>query len=240
MKVVQKTEGLPAEVQATIETYFSTPIKIVNGQECDIRLVSVREDEAKRLARLVLDVMPERSLEIGLACAASTIAIASARRFAGLSVPHVVLDPYQNTLSGGVGLQEVEKAGLSNHIEWKEIASEHFLPAAVSRGEKVGLVFDDGSKQIGHTITNAFWIDRILPVGGIVAFHDGLLYSHAVAARYLVQERGYEIIDLSGGISWRRVARQVRYAHKLGVNYSLGAIPSMFRSMIAFRKTTEG
>src|SRR5437762_11520653 len=115
-----KTNGiLPAEVVRQIATYYEDPIKAgLDGKEVDIGLVSLARDEALVLAKLVSEYSPERSLEIGLGAASSSIAIAAARKCKQLTVRHITLDPYQESRSNSIGLVEISKAGLDDWIQW--------------------------------------------------------------------------------------------------------------------------
>src|SRR2546423_5235353 len=189
--------ALPAEISQAIERFYERPIKLdINEQSHDIRLTSPTKSEASILAQLVCAFTPERSLEIGMAAAASCVAIATARKSLGLSAKHIALDPYQQTDAGSLGLCEISRTGLDDYVSWIPERSENYLSRAAARGEKFDLIFIDGGHDIGQTVTDAFYAHRTLNQHGFVAFHDSCLFSTAAAVRYLVRECNYSLIPL--------------------------------------------
>lgn len=101
---------------------------------------------------------------------------------------------------------------------------------------KVDFVFVDGAHDIGQVVMEAYWINRLLRPGGTVAFHDGLLASGSVAARYLVSECGYSVVDASES-KLRRGMRLVTLRHipAVGPWHWLHVVPRMCRSLIVLR-----
>ena len=229
---------VPETVSALIDRFFATPLKLDrNGQTHDIDRSSLRRDEALMLASLICDLRPTISLEIGLAEGGSCVAICSARRDCGILEPHLALDPYQETRTGGAGLLELERLGLRSAVDWRPEHSENYLHGAVKRNEtNLEFAFVDGGHQVGQKVTDTFYLDKVLQSGGVIAFHDGLLPSTAAAVYYLVKERGYSIIQLPADDSLRRLARSVKHGFRLGWWYSTRVIPSMYRSLVALKK----
>src|SRR2546430_6434928 len=103
-----KPSRLSGEIRQAIENYYADPIKLdINERQHDIRLTSLTKSEAMMLAQIVCALTPQSSLEIGMAAAASCVAIATARKSLGLSAKHIALDPYQQTDAGSLGLCEI-------------------------------------------------------------------------------------------------------------------------------------
>jgi predicted O-methyltransferase YrrM len=235
---VQTFDQVPATVSDLIDQFFANPLKLDrNGEPHDIDRSSLRRDEAVVLTSLVHSLRPEKSLEIGLAEGGSCVAICAARRDCGIPERHIALDPFQETLTGGAGLLELEKLGLRNTVEWLPERSENYLHGAVNRGETdLDFAFVDGGHQVGQKLTDAFYLDKLLRPGGVIAFHDALLVSTAAAVYFLVKERRYSIISLPEDNASRRLLRSVKHGLRLGWWYSTRVIPGMCRSLVALRK----
>jgi predicted O-methyltransferase YrrM len=228
---------LPSEVSHVIQTFFAQPIKLdANQAQHDIRLSALTESEARLLAQLVLTFAPGRSLEVGLAGASSCVAIAAARRHIGLSEKHIALDPFQQTSSGSLGLLEIERAGLADYVSWFPERSENYLGAAAASGEKFDFAFVDGAHDTGQTVTDAFYIHRILNPGGLVAFHDSSLFSTGAAVYYLVLECGYSVLPLPADSAIKRIGRSLHYVTSVGPWYARHVAPKLHGGLVALRR----
>jgi len=209
---------VPSHVSQLIDHFFETPMKIDRkGELHDIKRSSLRRSEALTLAALVYDLRPEKSIEIGLAEGGSCVAISASRRHLQLFAPHVVLDPFQETLTEEAGLIELKRLGLQDAIIWYPERSESFLHNQWERG---GTDFDFAFVDGGHDVGQ----------------NDALLFSTASAVYYLVKECGYSIIALPADGRLFRILRSIRYAFRLGRWYSLHVIPVLCRSLVALRK----
>ncbi len=230
--------ALPKTVAEIIGDFFASPIKRDRiGSGHDIRSSSLRQVEAEALARLVLALRPERSLEIGLAEGGSCVAITAARSALGLEHKHLALDPYQEKLTAGAGLLELARLNLTRNMAWIEQRSENYLHHLVEAGgPSLDFVFVDGGHDIAQKLTDAFYVDRSLNPGGVVAFHDMLLFSTATAIRHLVQERAYVPVAMPKDNVVRSMARSLRYAIPLGRWYAMKIVPKSCRSLVALRK----
>jgi predicted O-methyltransferase YrrM len=229
---------LPVAIVRVIDAYYHEPLKAgLDGRLQDIRVFSLTREEALTLAKLVYTHSPEKSLEVGLGAASSAIAIAAARKERQISQRHVSLDPYQETRSSSVGLVEISKAGLKENIEWLPERSEVFFSDAARKNVKYDLVFVDGAHDIGQTVTESFFIHRMLNPNGIVIFHDSLLFSTAAAVRYLMLECNYHLLALKPDSPLKTVARMIRYTPVLGPWYTTRVVPKMYRSLVALQRS---
>ena len=104
------------------------------------------------------------------------------------------------------------------------------------RGEKWDLVFVDSGQDVGQTITDAFYVHRLLRAGGIVVFHDGLLTCRAAAVKYLIDDCGYQIVKLPKDSFLKTTARSFKYASSLGMRYVKTVVPCMHRSLVALQR----
>jgi predicted O-methyltransferase YrrM len=222
-----------------INDFFASPVKLgTDGKEYRPSSTSVHFGEALTLHNLVLKLGSTRTLEIGLALGGSAIAIGEALESRGGESHHVALDPYQRAF-GHVGVSELERLGLSQRVEALSVHSEEFLQEAVIEGRRFDLIFNDGPHSIGHKVTNTFFADRCLEVGGVLAFHDAFISSTATSVRYLVAERDYEVIPLPSDSKVRRSLRMLKYGLAFGRWYGLHIVPFTCRSLVALRKTSE-
>jgi predicted O-methyltransferase YrrM len=233
-----ETESLPNDIVSTISDFYRTPLKFDRrGEQHDIRRSSVRYTEALTLALLVYAFPPMNSLEIGLGTGGSCVAIATTRRHLGLRSSHLALDPFQETDAGGSGLLELQRLSLDSGVRWLCQRSECYLHEKWQRKEMdLDFAFVDGGHQVGQKVTDAFYLDKVLRPGGVIAFHDGLLISTAAAVYFLVRECGYSIVAVPRDGRFRWFLRSVRYGLRLGWWYSTRVVPRLCRSLIVLKK----
>lgn len=237
--VVQANGKLPAEVVRVIDKYYANPIKIgLDGRPQDSRLFALSHQESVILAGLVYSYAPADSVDVGLGAASSAIAIAAARMSLGLRSKHISLDPYQESRSGSVGLVEISNASMDAFVDWLPERSESFFSASIAENKKYDFVFVDGAHDIGQKLTDSFYIQQVLNPGGLVVFHDGLLFSTSVAIKYLVTQCNFRLLFLPADSKLKRAARMVRYLPSLGPWYASRVIPKMHRSLVALTKVS--
>jgi predicted O-methyltransferase YrrM len=222
--------------QASLNDFYSSPLKKgEDGSEHFINRSSLSRDEVEALAAIVEKYKPEKTLEVGLALAASCAAIIMAKRSAGLKERHIALDPFQDNLTKNAGLLELKRLGLLGDLDYRREFSETFLTNAYTANQKFDFIFIDGSHTIGQAVTDAFLSDKVLNPGGLIAIHDAILFSTSASVKYLLWEKGYELV-LPAKYSYKVIGRMVKYLLKLGRWYCWHAIPRIQRSVIVLRK----
>ena len=154
-------------------------------------------EHAEELSRVVRDEGASSTLETGMAYGVSTVAIASAH-----SGEHVAIDPHQRTSWRGVGLLNVERAGLDERVRLVEEPSEAALPRLAAEGLELDLALLDGLHLFDHTLVDFFHADRMLRVGGIVVFHDTWMPAVQQAASYVLTNRAYQRIGAGDDRMW--------------------------------------
>lgn len=126
--------------------------------------------EGQFLQKLVREVSPTVSLEVGLPYGISALFIC------GVLKPgsqHIVIDPYQNTDSwDGIGIKNLRQAGYDDMVRLIEQPSYRALPQLEAGGQRIDFAFIDGWHTFDFTLVDFFFIDQMLKVGGIVAFDD--------------------------------------------------------------------
>lgn len=234
-----KLAALPEAVETELERFFANPTKRgEGGGEKDIGLVALARKECDLLARIVVSAKAVETLEVGLAVGSSAVAILAAKRWAGIGGTHTAVDPFQQDF-GNIALIEIERSGLSCGFSFVPKCSEDYLPWAHAQGKRFDFVFVDGAHTIGQKVTDAFLVVRVIRPGGLVAFHDGLLFSTAAAVRYLIRECDYRLVRLRPDSRFKSCARRVRYISALGAWYCQKIIPHMYRSVVLLRAPSK-
>ncbi|MDB6074820.1 MAG: hypothetical protein JWO89_2460 [Verrucomicrobiaceae bacterium] len=127
--------------------------------------------EQQELYRLVAEHRPKFSVEVGLAAGYSTLsmlqAIADKKCGKLLSI-----DPFQISDFKGAGLMNVRRAGLDDFHLWWERMSHYSLPILAESGAKVDFALIDGNHLFDYTLTEFYYLDRILKREGCMVFHD--------------------------------------------------------------------
>lgn len=200
---------------------------------------SVSLGEALFLAQLQFHLRPERSLEVGLAHAGSAAAIAVARRAAGMKTKHLALDPYQATHSSSMGLKELERQGLRDEIEWIPDWSERFLAKACEEKRQFDFIFIDGGHSIGQAVVDAYWANRVLPIGGHVAIHDAFLFSTFASVRFLADECKYEAVRPVEHPTMLRRLKCLKHSWLLSWRYAFGVLAHSAENLVLLKKVAD-
>ncbi len=219
-----------------IDTFYEDDIKIdESGNKQYVSHTSLKKNECYALYNVVSRYLPKKTLEVGFALGASSIAIMAAKADQNIVEKHIVLDPFQSKLSFNVGLINVEKAGFSNRLTLHEEFSENYLNMLYNRNEKIDFIFIDGNHSLGQAVTDAFLSDKVLSKKGIIGIHDSLLFSTAASIRYLIQDHGYKLISRPE-INLKNIARRIKYLNTLGRWYCKTVIPYINGSIIFLQK----
>lgn len=162
----------------------------------------VSGEDARFLSQLTSELDIAVSLEIGLAFGVSALAICQSLK-PGAS--HIVIDPFQNdSLWDGIGLANLNRAGLRNIVQFHEDSSAVVLPKLESRGVKIDFAFIDGDHSFDYVLVDFFHVDRLLRVGGVVVFDDADWRSVRKVLRFIVANLNYEVYRvMPAGGSWK-------------------------------------
>lgn len=155
---------------------------------------SVTGVEVAYLQELITLCRPSRTLEVGCAQGVSSLAICES---IGPDAHHTIIDAFQSTEWKGHGLHNLHMAGFTN-FRLLEQRSEFALPALCAEGAGFDFVFVDGWHTFDHVMVEFFYIDRMLPVGGIVAFDDTSLVGLNRLMRYITRYPGYTCLGSRG------------------------------------------
>jgi predicted O-methyltransferase YrrM len=166
------------------------------------------------LQRLVRQVRPQRSLEVGLAYGVSTLFICEALSTLESAPRHIVIDPFQHGKWRGLGLQHVSEAGFAHLVDFRESPSEIVLPQLLAAGTSVDFAFIDGLHRFDQVMTEFYYVNRLLRPGGVVIFDDADRRSVSRVIRHALTYPCYELCATSAGppppVAWRgRLRRRI-------------------------------
>jgi predicted O-methyltransferase YrrM len=165
-----------------------TEKKVWNDQGQSVELHSnVAESEAADLYRVVRELKPEATLEVGFAQGVSAQAILAALEANGKGHHHV-MDPYQDRFEN-CGLTMVKRAGLERWMTFYPKFAEEVIPTL----PEIGFAFIDASHLFDLTLSEFVLTDKKLKVGGVVAFHDMWMPSQQAFIRYVLSNRSYQV-----------------------------------------------
>jgi predicted O-methyltransferase YrrM len=150
------------------------------------------------LQRLMIELRPKHTLEIGLSFGGSALTFCAAHRTLDGGT-HVALDPFQSTVWDSVGIDAVNRSGLSTHLDFRETYSAIELPKMLERGERFGLIYVDGSHLFEDVFIDAYYGSRLLEPNGVIAFDDCSDPHVAKVIAFLRTNTAMREIDLNFG-----------------------------------------
>jgi len=211
---------------------------------------AINREEGELIASILQDDPSiVKTLEVGCAYGLSSLYICSALRGRN-GASHTIIDPFQNTQWDGVGIRNLEEAGLG-FFQLIEIKSEFALPQLLEKLEsQFDFVFIDGWHTFDHTLLDCFYATRLLRVGGYLAIDD---VSYPSVRRVVDFLSNYPCYEFYGSVSrkkrklWKRVllrclmcpVHRRTWARVLSVNLYQRIFEDQFSSMVALKKVTE-
>lgn len=149
------------------------------------------ELECRLLQAWIAVHRPHRVIEIGMAQGISSLAIAEALATLG-KISYTIIDPNQRTEWRSLGIWNMKQAGFADAYQLQEEPSEYWLPHLAATKATVDLVFVDGWHSFEQTLVEFYYINRLLPVGGIVIFDDIPLPAISKIANYVERIPAYQ------------------------------------------------
>lgn len=148
-------------------------------------------EQCKFLQSLIKEDNLKNSIEIGFAYGISTVAITDA--IAKNGGEHFVIDKFQYSEWGGMGLETVKKAGLDSKVNFFEKYSYEVLPQLLEAGKKFDFAYIDSTKQFDWLLVDFFYLDKLIMPGGLIVFDDVIFPGIRKLLRYLSQFPDYEV-----------------------------------------------
>ena|SRR5216684_5370497 len=153
------------------------------------------------IQRIMRERKPGRTLEIGFAFGASTLVFCSEHQRIGRSgtKQHTAIDPYQaNPLFDEAGVLAIERAGLSDFLDYRREFSEFALPRLLEAREHYEFIYVDGSHLFENVLLDTLYGARLLNPGGIIAFDDSLDPHVAKALRFIRTNLNQALREIRG------------------------------------------
>jgi len=145
---VMRPDGAPAPLHSHIPAF-----------ECGIMQQWLQDHGCSRL------------IEIGLAYGISSLFLCDALANRHEIIYHII-DPYQARDWASVGLHNLAAAGYAERVQFHAEPAEICLPRLWQMGFRCDFALIDGDHTVEKVMTDFFWINRLLVVGGIVIFDD--------------------------------------------------------------------
>jgi hypothetical protein len=177
------------------EVYESGEVTLSDGSRSRVHSQITRVN-AEGLHRAVLQLRPERVLEVGAAYGLASVAILSALEELDGKGTLVSIDPYQRERFRDGGLALVARAGLAHRHEFIGDFDYLALPELVRCGRRFDLVYIDGYHSFDFVLVDYFYSDLMLDVGGVVGFNDCGWKSVFRVLRFIQSHKDYEEIDV--------------------------------------------
>jgi predicted O-methyltransferase YrrM len=156
----------------------------------------IRPEYAEALYQTVLRLRPSVAIEVGMAFGVASLAILTALRDGQADGKLISIDPMQSSQWKGGGVTAVAKAGLSDRHVLFEDYDYSVLPRLLASGSRVGFAYVDGWHTFDYTLLDWWYIDKMLPVGGVVGLNDCGWPAVEKVIRFVLTHRKYTELDV--------------------------------------------
>lgn len=151
---------------------------------------------AEALYRQVRTQRPQIVAEIGMANGISTLAILTALEENGGDGRLVSIDPNQSTQWRDCGRAAVARAGLAHRHRVIEKPDSLALPELLSAGTRIDFSYIDGWHTFDYALVDSWYLDKMTPKNGVIAFNDCGWPAVAKAIRFVQTHRRYRELDV--------------------------------------------
>jgi predicted O-methyltransferase YrrM len=173
------------------QIYATSSVEARDGTTVSPFPAGIPREHADEIMRLVREHGLTRTLETGMAYGVSTLAIGSVHQERDEG-SHIAIDPGQDSRFQGIGRLNVERAGLEDRVRVLVQRADAALPQLRDEGVRLDFGLIDGRHLFDFALLDFFYIDRMLDVGGIVAFHDTWKPGVAEVVAFVSANRAYE------------------------------------------------
>jgi predicted O-methyltransferase YrrM len=174
---------------------------------------AVTLESGELLYDFVRNFKPERTLETGMAFGLSTLFICQALEDNG-SGTHTAIDPLEESEFKSIGVLNLRRAQLDRRFRLFQAPSDVVLPRLCEEGAgPIDFAFIDGWHLFDFTLVDFYYIDKLLRVGGHVAFDDLWMPSVRKVVSFVLKNKPYSLVRLPArnpAPAWRRTVRIAR------------------------------
>lgn len=122
------------------------------------------------IQKIINDIEATICLEIGLAYGISALFICEA--ISKRNNPKFIsIDPFQQNWKD-IGLLNLKKCGFDSFLDFYRDFSHNILPQLVLKDLKIDFAYIDGSKVFDVVLIHAYYLTRLLKIGGVMVFDD--------------------------------------------------------------------
>ena len=145
----------------------------------------------------------QRILEVGLGIGGSAVHVLDAT-----SGRLTTVDPHQRTLYKNRGIDNLQRAGFADRVEFFETYSALALAHLTAKNRQFDFIYIDGSHRFDDAFVDFYFADYLCPVGGYILLDDGLMPAVSRIAAFIETNRSenYERLPklYPGGILFRK------------------------------------
>jgi predicted O-methyltransferase YrrM len=198
---------------------------------------AISKDEAQALTTLIAKFDCKKSFETGVAHGISTLAMTQA--IAKNQGHHYGIDPCQYNEHQGVALSLLKEHDLASHFTLCEGPAHLELPKLIEAGETFDFAFIDGMHKFDYKFVDFFLSDKLIKVGGLIAFHDIVLPSTKKILRLINHSYDYREIPTayaSPGLGKKAKYTVAAFIKRKPYWYYW---PNGFRNLIVLQKVSD-
>ncbi|MCA6421671.1 MAG: class I SAM-dependent methyltransferase [Flavobacterium sp.] len=151
----------------------------------------VSKKDGEFLQKIISENKFKNTIEVGCAYGISSLYICAATSHYD-DYSHTIIDPFQKDWKN-IGILNLKRNNW-NKFELIEELSEIALPELLKKNKKYDFAFIDGWHTLDHVMIDFFYINRMLEVGGVIAFHDLDMPSQKKLFRYILNYPCYEFL----------------------------------------------
>src|SRR5258708_1651834 len=167
---------------------------VSDGRDTVSLSAHISREDGEFIQRVIASIGARRSLEVGMAYGISTLFICEAITRTASDARHVAIDPFQRSEWRGIGLTNVARSGFDSIVEFVEDRSELVLPKLLAEQRQFDFALIDGLHTFDQALMEFYYINRMLPVGGVVLFDDADWPSIRALTRYAASYAAYQVI----------------------------------------------
>jgi predicted O-methyltransferase YrrM len=179
-----------------------------------------RQDQCEFLVGIITEIKASRCLEVGLAYGLSALHICEAIEECENAV-YYSIDINEGGW-GGVGLKNLIDAGYGSFVKFNHGYSHEILPKLCSDNVELDFAYVDTSKVFDVVLTDAYYINQMLKVGGVIVLDDCNTPGINRLIRYLSKMPCYEVYKLHNPTTCSftrnlasKITRAVPYSEKI-------------------------
>lgn len=211
------------------QIYSSGYVEDAQGNKLPHGSSPVTFETGQMLYDFIRAARPAATLEIGMAYGLSALFICQAHCDNGAG-HHTSIDPFEQEVYKSIGLLNLERADLRSLLRFFNAPSHEVLPQFCTQGERFDFAFIDGSHFFDYVLVDFFYIDRLLDIGGHIAFDDLWMPGVRKAISFILRNRSYRLVRSPSNCStpaWRHMLMTGRriVQNPLGRDWRLKFIP---------------